>query len=231
MTETQLSQLWVFARGDTDGVTFEQWFLAQSGLEGTLGEELHWRLASASYSDRDEVWHLRRSVAAALAQFKRCECPSIGDLAAIPMGGDFYFERVFETLDRVLEYGSEKWWLYISNCSVCDTVWLVAQEERIYDEFFLKRIGQEELAAAKSGSWPAQFQSYEDVLSLGRKLSNPPRFLDPMAASLEWTVEDPLKERPSISTEEIAGLLGLSNGHAAKLVKLVKTAKAAPASR
>jgi hypothetical protein len=222
MIETRLSQLWAFARGDTAGPAFEKWFLAQTGLEDTLGEGLHWRLASASYSDRDEVWNLRKGVAAALEPFKHCECASIRDISAIPMGGDFYFERVFQTLDRVVEYGSGKWWLYISKCTACGTVWLVAQDDRIYDDFFLRRISDEDLAAAQSGMWLDQFQTYEDVLTVGCKFSSPPRFLDAMAASLVWTVEDLLNERPPISAEEIGNLLGLSEAHAATLIDKVQ---------
>ncbi|HUE78627.1 MAG TPA: ATP-binding protein [Sphingomicrobium sp.] len=88
MTEDQLSKLWAFASGDTAALDFEKWFLAQDDLEGQLREGLHWSLASASYTDRDEVWKLRKSLAQNLEPHNQCECASIRDLAAIPMGGD-----------------------------------------------------------------------------------------------------------------------------------------------
>jgi hypothetical protein len=223
MTDDELSQLWAFSRGDLPGPEFEEWFLAQNGLEESLGEELHWALQSGNYSDRDEVWKMRKSLALALSSLKQCECPAIRDAAAIPMGGDFYFEKVFDTLDQLVEFGPEKWWLYISKCRCCATVWLIAQDDRIYDEFYFLRIDDAALADARRGRWPPQFQTYKDLLGTGRKLSNPPRFLDPMAGSLQWAVEDLLKERPAISTKEIGNLLGLSERHASALIGKVQS--------
>ncbi|KRA81639.1 hypothetical protein [Altererythrobacter sp. Root672] len=223
MTDDQLSQLWAFSRGDLPARKFEEWLLAQNGLEEPIGEELHWALESGDYSNRDEVWKLRKSLALALGSQKECECPAIRDAAAIPMGGDFYFEKVFDTLDQLVEFGPEKWWLYISKCRCCATVWLIAQDDRIYDEFYFQRIDEAALADARLGHWPPQLQTYEDLLSTGRKLSNPPRFFDPMAGSLQWAVEDLLKERPTISTDEIGNLLGLSKEHAMALVGKVQS--------
>lgn len=223
MTDDQLSQLWAFSRGDLPGPEFEEWFLAQNDLAEPVGEELHWALQSGNYSDRDEVWNLRKSLALALSSLKQCECPAIRDTAAIPMGNDFYFEKVFGTLDQLVEFGPEKWWLYISKCRCCATVWLIAQDERIYDEFYFLRIDDAALANARLGRWPPQFQTYEDVLATGRELSSPPRFLDPMAGSLQWAVEDLLKEQPAISAKEIGALLGLSEGHASALIGKVQS--------
>ncbi len=138
------------------------------------------------------------------------------------MGGDFYFEKVFEPLEVIASYGPTKWWLYISRCDRCHTSWLVAQDDRIYDEFFMKRLTDVEVKKAKAGQWPELFQRYEEVLSVGRTTSNPPRFLDPMAASLIWTAEDLLRERPDIRPDEIAHILGLSDKHAKRLVERAK---------
>ena len=222
MTEDQLSNLWAFARGETPGTVFEQWFFKQEELEGQLGEELHFELLSSPYGDREQVWKLRKSLMTALEPLRRCECPTIRDMSAIPMGGDFYFEKVFEPLEEVIRYGPERWWLYISRCGTCSTNWLVAQDERIYDEFFMKRLSDAEVERAKAGQWPEQFQSYGDVLSVGCATSNPPRFLDPMAASLIWTAEDLLRERSDIKTQEVARVLGLSDRHAERLVERAK---------
>lgn len=219
MNDDQLSMLWAFSRGDLAGPAFEKWICGQPDLEERLGEDLYLDLVSGSYSDRDELWRLRRSLDPVLSPLKQCECPAIRDLAAIPMGGDFYSEKVFESFERMIEFGPDKWWLYLSRCDRCATLWLIAQDERIYDAFLLARIDDSALAEAQAGKWPSRFLTYEDVLATGRKLSNPPRFLDPMAASLQWTVEDLLKERPDITAGEIAHLLGLSNGHASKLMR------------
>ncbi len=217
MTDDQRSKLHAFALGETPGLEFERWFLAQHALEGQLGKDLHWKLTSYDYKDRDEVWELRQLLAAKLETIRQCECPVIRTV--VPMSSDLYFEKVFGSMERVIEYGPEKWWLYISRCKACGTNWLIAQDDRIYDDFFLTLISDADVVEARSGRWPDQFQTYEAVLALGRQTRNPPRFFDPMAASLIWTVEDLLKERPSIRVEEIAELLGLSNEHAAKLVR------------
>lgn len=219
MTEEQRSSLWAFARGDTTGPQFEQWLFDQTDLEIALGEDFHLELLSADYADRDKVWKLREGVRVLLVPDNRCECVTIRDMSAIPMGGDFYFEKVFETLDRVVEYGPDKWWLYISECHSCQTNWLVAQDERIYDEFFLKRLSKEQVQQAKAGLWPTEFQTYEDVLAIGRKHGAPPIFLEPMSISLVCTAADLIKERPSIRASEIAYLLGVSERHVKKLVK------------
>jgi hypothetical protein len=219
MTEDQLDKLWAFTRGDTPAAEFEQWSYAQSGLEAALGEDLHWSLLSGDYANRDEVWKLRQRVADVLSPLKQCECPTIPDLGAVPMGAEFYFEKVFETLEQKLEFGPDKWWLYLSKCRCCQTVWLIAQDDRIHDDYFMVRSSDTELAEAQAGRWPQQFQTYEDVLATGRKLSNPPQFCDPMAGSLQWTAEDLLKERHNISAKEIGYLLGLSDKHASALLK------------
>jgi hypothetical protein len=175
--------------------------------------------------NREEVWNLRQSLIAHLDRSKQCECFATRDVAVIPMGGDLKFERVFETLERKADYGPDKWWLYIDKCRVCSSVWLIAQDDRIYDDFFFRRVDEAVLAKAVMGEWPQHFSTYESVLSAGRTLSSPPRFFDPMAGSLQWSVEDLLKERPAISIDEIANLLGLSINHAARLVRKVRPSR------
>jgi hypothetical protein len=139
----------------------------------------------------------------------------LDDLAVVPMGGDDLDERVFATLDPILDHGQDLWWLYLSLCHGCRQHWLVAQESRIYDIFFLKRVAPETAEAIiESGKWPDDFSTYERVLTLGRTLCTPPRFLDPFAYSLQWTIEDLRKERPGITPREIAYLLGISQVNA-----------------
>jgi hypothetical protein len=219
MTEDQMSKLWAFARGDTAGLDFENWFLAQDDLEGPLGVGLHWSLASASYTDRDEVWKLRKSLAQKLELHTQCECASIRDLAAIPMGGDGLDGRVFATVENVRDHGGDLWWLRLSKCSVCGQNWMVAQEERIFDEYFLRRLDDEEARQISAeGRWPAEFLTYERVLKIGRSLSQPCIFADALSPALVWTVEDLRKERPNITLHEIAHLLGVTPKNVARLL-------------
>ena len=148
-----------------------------------------------------------------------CCCRSLSDLAVVPMGGDGQDERVFATLDITLSHGADLWWLYMSKCSACEQEWLVAQDERIYDNYYLKRLGPTEAQEITDGDhWPDDFITYERVLKLGRTLSQPWTFLDPRSPSLVWTAEDLMKERPDITVEEIAYLLAIEPKAAARLL-------------
>lgn len=223
MTETQLSYLWKFARGDLERAEFEPWLYEQSDLDLALGDELQFRLSACDFSNRDEVWAIRKELRDALQPYRQCECPLIRDRDVIPMGGEFYSETFFATLDRVVEFGPPRWWLYIDKCRACGTIWLIAQDDRVYDEFFLQRIGDAELRAAELGNWPKIFSTYEQVLAAGRELSSPPIYLDPVEGLL-GTVEDLLRERSMISMGEVAHLLGVGDYHAKRLMKLARIA-------
>lgn len=227
MTDAKSQRLWEFARGDGDQAEFEAWLYENYDLENLLGAELHWQLVSCDFKNRDEVWQVRQTLHEHLAKSSQCECHALRDRSAVAMGGSqledgrFYHEKVFSTLHEAASFGQEKWWLYISKCDRCEAVWLVAQDDRIYDEFFLVRIGEADLIEAIAGHWPPAFQSYEQVLAAGLELSQPPRFVDPMAMSLQWTVEDLLHERLDVGVDRIAALLGLSRQHTELLVKKV----------
>jgi hypothetical protein len=148
-----------------------------------------------------------------------CCCASLQDLSAVPMGGDGLDERVFATLEIVSNHGGDLWWLYLSKCSACGQHWMVAQEERIFDEYFLRRL--EESAAARiaaEGQWPAEFLTYEAVLKIGRSFGQPCIFFEALSPSLVATVHDLRKERPDITLREIADLVGVSRIHAALLL-------------
>lgn len=219
MTAKQLSKLWAFARGDFAEINFEKWFLAQDGLEVLLGEDLHWGLVSADYRDRDKVWDLRKSLAQHLAAHDKCECASIRDLDAIPMGGDGRDERVFATIENVRDHGGDLWWLHLAKCSECGQHWMIAQEERIFDEYFLRRISEQAAEDILAQNWPDEFITYERVLYIGHTFATPCVFLDVMSASLIWSAEDLRRARPEITVDEIARLLGVTPKNAKCLLQ------------
>ncbi|TPG04332.1 hypothetical protein EAH84_15455 [Sphingomonas oligophenolica] len=117
------------------------------------------------------------------------------------MGGDGLDERVFETIENVREHGGDAWWLHLSRCRACGQHWMIAQEERIFDEDFLRRLDADEASRISiEGEWPAEFLTYERVLETGHALGvRPCIFMDRLAPSLVWTVEDLKRERPDIS--------------------------------
>jgi hypothetical protein len=105
MDDGQLANLWAFSRGDTKSADFERWFYEQDGLEASLGSDLHWALLSGDYTNKDDVWDLRKAVSAVLKPLQSCECLSLRDLAVVPMGGNGLDERVFATVKRVCDHG------------------------------------------------------------------------------------------------------------------------------
>src|SRR5207342_1474811 len=137
-----------------------------------------------------------------------CSCASLPDLAVVPMGGDGLDERVFATLENVANHGGELWWLYLSGCTACGQNWLVAQEERIFDEYLLRRQSVAEARQIISEQrWPDEFNTYERVLKLVRALSQSHVvFADALSLSLVSTAHDLRKERANITVEEIAYL-------------------------
>ena len=150
---------------------------------------------------------------------EECCCQSLDDLAVVPMGGDGLDERVFASLERTRDHGGDQWWLYLSKCNACGQDWLVAQDERIYDNYYMKRLTPTEAQeVTEANRWPGDFITYERVLRFGRTLSQPWTFLDPRSPSLVWTAQDLLKERPGISVDEIAYLLAIEPEAARRLL-------------
>ncbi|WP_061779042.1 hypothetical protein [Sphingomonas sanguinis] len=142
-------------------------------------------------------------------------------------GGD---EQFLETVKVLRNAGEPRWWLYLCQCGSCQQNWLVAQEERIYDEHLLVKISQERAdAVLYAGKWPDTFSTYESVLTIAQTLSHPGQFLDPMAWSLLCPVDDLRRERHDISEDEMAHLLGISRRHVHRLI--VRNARASIGER
>ena len=148
-----------------------------------------------------------------------CCCDIFGDFAVVPMGGDGLDERVFATLDEVQKHGGEQWWLYASTCQSCGQSWMIAQDERTHDNYYLKRLTPDELQLIQDERWPDDFLTYGQVLRLGVEAGRTCRFLDPLDSSLVWTVQDLRREQPTISVDEIAYLLAVPIPTAAKLIE------------
>lgn len=149
-----------------------------------------------------------------------CCCAALPDLAAVPMGGDDLDERVLATIENVVDHGGDAWWLYLSQCRACGQHWMIAQEERIFDEYFLRRLTVDEAnRISANGEWPVELLSYARVLKTGHALHiRPCIFLERLSPSLMWTVEELRKERSDISVEEIAFLLGVTEKQAKRLL-------------
>jgi hypothetical protein len=146
-----------------------------------------------------------------------CECSALGDFAVVGMGSDGRDERIFATLERVADHGAHAWWLYASRCSACGQDWMVAQEERIHDNFYLKRLsGAEMKMIEERNEWPPDFVRFEDVIKLGPDHKQVARFFD--TNDLTDTVKELMEARSDISASEIAYLFVLSEREAKRLM-------------
>ena len=150
---------------------------------------------------------------------KSCCCSTLHDTAVIPIGAlDDLDERVFARLVRVKVHGGFQWWLYASRCDECGQHWLVAQDERIHDNYYLKRLKSETaLAIIDEDRWPDDFLTYAEVLKLGIDSGKVCSFVDQQSSALIETASDLRRECPKISVEEIAHLLAISPEAATRL--------------
>ncbi|MBX9885328.1 MAG: hypothetical protein K2X68_10185, partial [Novosphingobium sp.] len=181
--------------------------------------DLHWSLTSGDYRKADEVRALRQSLAEALRPHRQCECPLLRDLCAVPMGSEGLDERVFATVRPIIDHGGAQWWLYLSRCTACGQYWMVAQDDRIYDEYLLRRLdGSAAQGIATDSTWPPDFITYEAVLRTCRIFAHPPIFFEALSHALVQTAHDVRQARPSITEKEIADLLGISAAHVRRLL-------------
>ena len=204
----RLEIIWKFVRGDMESADFEQWLYSEPGLEEQLGNTLYLDTISADYSCKRKVYEIRISleVYAREASNLRCECITLPDLADVDMGEAS--DIALRTFEERATRGDPFWWLAADQCSECGQWWLVAQEERQNDVFFLKRLSLEEgEKVIKEHWWPEDFDKYEKLLRLGRERGHSVRFVDSFDSSLFWTVADLARERPGIKVSELAELL------------------------
>lgn len=149
---------------------------------------------------------------------RSCECSTLGDFAVVGMGdSEGRDERIFSSLVEVVKHGGGAWWLYASRCSACGQDWMIAQEERIHDNFYLKRLASADMKMIEElGEWPPDFLKFEDVIKLGPDHKQVARFFDPN--DLTDTVKELMEARSDISAGEIAYLLVLSEREATRLM-------------
>ena len=148
-----------------------------------------------------------------------CECSTLSYFAVVGMGdSEGRDQRIFATLEEVAKHGGDAWWLYASRCSACGQEWMVAQDERIHENFYLKRLTDAEMKAiAQQGAWPPDFLRFEDVIRLGPEHKQVARFFD--TNDLTDTVKELMEARSDISASEIAYLFVVSEREAERLME------------
>ena len=146
-----------------------------------------------------------------------CCCKALADFAVVPMGGIGFDEIVFASFKETVKYGGDRWWLYVSTCLACRQDWMIAQDERIYDNYYLQRILPASVKEIIDFCWwPDEFLTYERVLRLGKATGRFWTFEDPLSLALVTTAEDLRRERPDITVEEIADLLTIPVAQASR---------------
>ena len=148
-----------------------------------------------------------------------CECATLGEFAVVGMGdSEGRDERVLATIGRVVDHGGDQWWLYASRCSVCAQNWMIAQDERIHDNYYLRRLSSDQMRTiVEQGKWPPQFLRFEDVIKLGPDNNQVAHFIDPN--DLTDTVKELIEARDELTPASVAYLFCLSERRAAKLIK------------
>ena len=213
-------RIWRFWRGDMPISDFERWVYAETTLEDTVGSVLYFELISTDFRSKDARWRLRRSLIDWMEQVAdpRCECQWAADTDFVDMGDQ---EDLFRTFEHVRHRGHPYWWLSMYRCGACNQGWLVAQEERIYLLYCLRRVDPSQFdRVVRENEWPGDFDHYEHLLQIGQASGRTIRWVDPMASlSLRDTVTDLAKARPHIRVAEISALLGLDLSLATELAR------------
>lgn len=207
-TDIISTMLWKFARNHLDIATFEQWLYHHETLETELGKTFYLDLISADYRDKNAVIALKNHLEKWLEiHFPLlCEC-SLADFFMCDQGSEEW-QNFLQSMNSLADYGPERWWLSLQQCSICMEYWLCASDTRISDIDFLKKIEKKTAEnILKNKEWPACFRTLESLLSLALREGKSVRFVDWHSLSLMGTIADLKIERPGISDEELASLL------------------------
>ena len=163
-----IETIWRFVRGDMPTSEFEQWVYLEPELEELLGTQLYLDVISADFScDRQayEIAKALKSFVQAVSDLQ-CQCITLADLTKVDMGDDS--DLVFSTFDECARRGDPYWWLSAYRCNRCEQWWLVAQEERHYDVFILKRLSRTQRdLTVNDDLWPSDFDDCAKLPRVG----------------------------------------------------------------
>ena len=210
----------MFIRGDVELQEFEKWFYSQQNLEEIFGKEFYLDFILAKVNSLSEIHNAKKKLVEKMDELfpRYCECLLLSDDNVTHMGSELD-EKVFATLDKIKSYGQSKWWLDYFKCKICNQPWLVAEDQRINDVNYLKRITtSDEEGIINNNAWPPYFQTYAELFKIAKKYNIKVRWLD-HASSLEWAVEDMIAENKHITVKEIAYLLDIKIKLAKKIYK------------
>ena len=220
MTNDTLSKFWSFNRLKINIEEFESWIYSNSELEAELGSEKYLELVSLNFKSKIDGEKIRTIVEEILNQIEySCSCVKLYSIDIIGMGSDQ--QSFMDSFKQTKERGGKYWWLYMSQCNICKTNWLIALEERQNDVFLLLKLNQEQVTQIiDQNIWPTEFDEYENLLKLSKEAGHKVRFVDPLNSSMVDTIIDLVKNRPNINSKEIANLLSIKLDLANELTKI-----------
>lgn len=197
---------WQFIRGDLPSKDFEQFVYNNPDLENIVGSDLYLELISTNFIVTREVFDLKDK----LKRFMRknlplsCECIACPDEYVLAMGSEEW-EHIEQSFQEVKKHAPSK--RSLCQCSKCSQYWLMAYNTLALDVDYLKRLNN--LDAENiiiNDEWLKYFEKLEELITLARGNGYYMTDVD----EFEWSyyVEELKKERPSITSFEIASLLG-----------------------
>lgn len=205
--------LWSYIRGDMEERAFEAWVYDNAALEEALGEEDYVTIVSFDFGDarRGAAWERIEAVRQIAKRHFRhnCRCAELKSLAIINMGSH---DEIFASLKRIRRAGPPRWWLAAYVCDDCNQAWLVVQEERVTDNFILRKIDeQQRKLLAERDEWPGEFDTWAQVLE---HLPGGLHPSDTLAATIDLA-----REQPGIHLNRLASILKLDTATADKLAR------------
>lgn len=222
MNDDQLYKLILeFWRGDLPQDSFESYIYdSDNRFENFLGTDLYNDLVSIDFLIKDDVYKMKQRLFQDMAKKTqlKCKCLEIRNLDVIGLGDDaLYMKSMKLTKNR----DGHRDWVSAFVCSECSQSWLIAEESRINDDVFFRRLNTDEYEKIlKLNEWPSLFDRYEDLLKLSAQFGQTFSFVDPVESiSLSGVIEDLIKERPQITKEEIANLLNIDLNILAQIQK------------
>lgn len=209
---------WQFIRGDLPSKDFEQFVYDNPDLENIVGSDLYLELISTNFKATREVFDLKNK----LERFMRenfplsCECLAYPDEYVLAMGSEEW-EHTEESFQDIKKH--EPSWRRLCLCSKCNQYWLMAYDEIAFDVDYLKRLNNFDAEnIIINDQWPKYFEKLEELITLARDFGHSFICIGDYVP-LIYCVEELKKERPSITSSEIASLLGATEEQITNILK------------
>ena len=151
LSNTEITFLWEFARGEMEAKVFEKWLYNFSDAEALFDKTLYFDLISNMYSSFDEIHEARVRIRDWLEYHYKmpCGCSALCNSETIGMGHEKEFG--FNFIENVY-YKTP--WTSLGKCSMCSTFWYIWADTDEAD-INIRRLSPEQAKSMQSGkNWP-----------------------------------------------------------------------------